>query len=246
MRVRLLAIAFGAIGTAVLGPFASAQNQNDPFLRTIENLKRSIAPVVCVADGTERPVTVDGTAFFVSEAGTFLTAGHVVQDFLPGHAFAQCPRPAIYFQIGQSRGGGLDLAWFQFQPDACTIDEKLDLAKCKTLENLAAAQGGRFKPLPAAVETGIVQDGTPIAFTGYPLSVIAPLTSRGSVAGYFLDGPPTLVVDRNVWPGASGSPIYLVNGRVIGIVTARGIADAAGLTFARSGAAMEAFLRAHP
>ena len=31
-------------------------------------------------------------------------------------------------------------------------------------------------------------------------------------------GPRELVVDKTTWPGASGSPIYLENGMVIGIL----------------------------
>jgi hypothetical protein len=52
--------------------------QVDPFIQAIDTLKHSVAHVDCLAASGEEPELLDrvGTAFFTSEAGEFLTAGH--------------------------------------------------------------------------------------------------------------------------------------------------------------------------
>src|SRR5438067_1358318 len=70
---------------AVLCPAGSAQNVSaiaaiDPFIGAIETMKRSVVPLVCVAMNGTRPKILQrtGTAFFVSGAGDFVTAAHVI------------------------------------------------------------------------------------------------------------------------------------------------------------------------
>lgn len=57
-----------------------------------------------------------------------------------------------------------------------------------------------------------------------------------------------MLVDKNNWPGASGSPIYLEDGRVIGVLVQRGIGinDAAGLTLGRVSKLIVPFLPPEP
>jgi V8-like Glu-specific endopeptidase len=89
----------------------------------------------------------------------------------------------------------------------------------------------------AAVSTERPPDGTPVFFTGFPLQATDPVTSMGSIAGYPADNSySTVIIDKNAWPGASGSPIYLFDGRtVIGMVTRTGTGDSAGLSFGIAG-----------
>ena len=42
-----------------------------------------------------------------------------------------------------------------------------------------------------------------------------------------------LVIDKSAWPGASGSPVYDGDGKVIGLVIETGLAEGAGLTYSR-------------
>lgn len=47
---------------------------------------------------------------------------------------------------------------------------------------------------------------------------------------------PVFFIDKNAWPGASGSPIYLANGEdVIGMIERTGTGDAAGISFGVAG-----------
>jgi V8-like Glu-specific endopeptidase len=93
-------------------------------------------------------------------------------------------------------------------------------------------------------------EGTAIAFTGFPLESKSPVTSKGDIAGF---GAITETIaafdysiDRAAWPGASGSPLYLSNGRVIGIVRAAGENLGSGISYARSAAVISNFLSKHP
>ena len=40
------------------------------------------------------------------------------------------------------------------------------------------------------------------------------------------------MVDKSAWPGASGSPVYTANGKVIGLVTQAGLGVGSGLAYA--------------
>ena len=77
-----------------------------------------------------------------------------------------------------------------------------------------------------------------MAFTGFPLQIMQPITARGTVAGYAGNQedlePREIIIDHNNWPGASGSAVYLSSGKVVGLILKRGLNDAVGLAFARS------------
>jgi hypothetical protein len=66
-----------------------------------------------------------------------------------------------------------------------------------------------------------------------PKSYAVPITSRGFTSGYSdtrdEKGPRDLIIDKNAWLSASGSPIFLENGAVIGILVRRGIDNGSGL-----------------
>jgi S1-C subfamily serine protease len=85
-------------------------------------------------------------------------------------------------------------------------------------------------------------DGSAVAFTGFPLGRMFPVTSKGYIAAYI----PTeneLLIDKSAWPGASGSPVYDENGQVLGLLIKRGTNESAGLAFARPTKFLLDFLR---
>jgi len=230
--------------------------RGDPsFPQAIAGMKHSIAPVVCLSrnsDGTVRLDQIDGTAFFISIDGLFLTPAHVIADFRPQHPLANCALPGVYFPEEQWSGGQqVHLQWFAFSPSQCVVDEQLDLAKCRTLAQLNEPPWNKFEPTPVTIDASVKDDGTPIAFTGFPLGIVVPITSAGVIAAY-LDspngGPPfgRIVIDKAAWPGASGSPIYLEDGEVIGLIVAAGAGFGAGTAYGRSSLTIDAFLKAHP
>ena len=241
-------VAMGLIPGCAIRRFASTQSSLDhavvagivirptePFVGTIERMKRSIAPVVCVqprADAEWQLLSVEGTAVFVAKDGSFITPRHVLNG-ITGSRQQPCPVSAIY--VPEDGIWHVDTTSFRihispFIPNLCKTDTYLDLAYCSPLPGTLNAAGIS----PVIFEKTVPPDGTPVAFTGFPLSKQVPFTTLGAVASYSATdelGTSTVVVDKANWPGASGSPIYLTNGRVIGILLARGAGDGSGLTY---------------
>ena len=104
-----------------------------------------------------------------------------------------------------------------------------------------------LKAAPVQFEWNIPPDGTQVAFTGFPVRTRDPLTFRAHVAGFRMPWPdepiPELVLDRPTLPGFSGSPVYLANGKVVGIVLKDGKDDAAGVTIVRPVSVFREILR---
>jgi V8-like Glu-specific endopeptidase len=225
----------GGFGQLALG--ASA----DPFIETIANVKHSVSPLVCLEGKGSEARILDrlGSAFFITEAGDFLTAAHVLQEMQKTER--PCPVSAIVVpsETWRNEVRAETATWFAFKIPDCLIDDDLDVAKCRLVDDhsvLKLALG--FKITPVKLDTSIPPDGTQVAFTGFPLGVRDPMTSRAGVATFrniWLDEKPAgeLVLDRAAWPGSSGSPVYLADGRVIGVLIKGGRGEGAGWTALR-------------
>jgi S1-C subfamily serine protease len=235
------------IGLLTLGwasPVA-AQALPDPFIGTIERLKRSVAPVACtehVSGGPQRRLTrTVGTAFLLTVDGEFLTAAHVIAEISRSAGdLGDCP-PVIYLPKGgwPSSAGEFSARWFTFDHRRCALDSTLDLALCRTRESPATDLG---ETLSAVAFTSDQQpDGMEVAFTGFPLSVVRPMSARGHIAMY--SARSEMIIDQSGWPGGSGSPVYLVDGTVIGMVIQRGTGEGTGRTIVRTTSAIEDFLK---
>jgi len=212
------------------------------FVQTTAQIKRSVVPVVCVqppqAGGTDYAlVSMEGTAFFLLRDGTFATAGHVVRDLTNPARRVPCPVAAILIPENgwQSTTVSFGVQYFFFSQANCTRDEGLDIAICRAPKDIRQTMGS--EPEPVILETALQEDGALAAFTGFPQTPVSfrvPVTSRGSIAAYGGTnderGPRQLFLDKTTWPGASGSPIYLEDGRVVAILLARGTGDGAGIT----------------
>jgi hypothetical protein len=216
----------------------------DPFIATIEAMKHSVAPVICLdGDGPQAGILdLEGTAFFISRSGDFLTAAHVI-DGIRDHTHS-CPVAAIYLpsdhwdpQLQQET-----LAWYPFLVADCEFHRDVDVAKCKPLVDLALHRDKlAFEIRPVKFEWASQPDGTLIAFTGFPLGFRDPLTSRGGVAAYtrmrvagiLTQSTVDLIIDQTAWPGASGAPVYLSDGRVVGMLVARGVQEGEGTAVVR-------------
>jgi len=203
--------------------------------------KNTVAPIVCLlhdaATGTEMiRFEIFGTAFMVDKKGTFITAGHVIAALLTSPSKDVC-FPAITFPVGGwKRDPRTDVRWFTFNSGACQVNTKFDVAVCRTIGEMNSKYPEiRFDV--ATISTERPPDGTTIFFTGFPLQATDPVTSIGAVAGYSAgDSYSTVLIDKNAWPGASGSPIYLSDGKTaIGMVTRTGTGDSAGLSFGIAG-----------
>lgn len=236
---------------AFLGYPARAASKNDGFIATIESMKHSVTALVCVAGYGSNSTVVDrtGSAFFLSPSGAFLTASHIIrkmQDDPPA-----CPTSAITIPVDRWRPetAGETLMWFPFSPSQCQIDAGLDVARCQPDADLSIPRRGlNFQIRPVEFEWSIPPDGTEVAFTGFPLALKDPMTSRAGIATYWTvmqEGRSSseLILDRPAWPGSSGSPVYLSDGKVIGILLDGGTGNAAGTSILRPISLIKEILR---
>ncbi len=204
------------------------------FTTTIQMMKRSVIPLACIsASGTvAETLSVQGTGFFVAADGTFVTANHVLEGMLREAQASRCPYSAFY--LPQSGGWSSEQATFRsdyylFHINECKRDPDIDVAQCKSVRNLEPTH----KIVPVTFDTAMQPDGTTVAFTGFPLQFQVPLSSIGNVSGYVKPhedgrGPRAIIMDKSAWPGASGSPMYLITGKVVALVGQRGVNDGSG------------------
>jgi hypothetical protein len=220
----------------------------DPFIAAVATVKRSIATVVCVRPhpASERFAPfIDGTAFFTTRSGEFLTAAHVLRDFAIGGRLQGCPME-VWFSQGTDAPG--HVGFLMYSVHRCVSDDHIDIARCATDDDLNSFTGDKLRPLPVEIDGAERPDGSAIAVTGYPLSSMLPITSRGFIGAYATDslGNSEIVLDRAAWPGGSGSPVYDSQGKVLGMVIQAGEGFASGISFARASSTIVRFQATHP
>jgi hypothetical protein len=224
------------------------------FTKAIEQAKQFVIPVVCFGENPDTKVayliSVEGTGFFVSGDPRVITAGHVAKAFNMKDRIPHCAFPAIYVPIDGWDSSSSKVQIRYVLITVCDIGESLDIAACYLAEDVTNSAAIKAKPKAADLDGSIYPDGTPVAFTGFPLSFVQPITSQGIIGTYRGPnptlGPTELVVDKNAWPGASGSPIFDVNGRVVGMIIQRGFNDSSGLAFAIPSGVIKKFLSDNP
>jgi hypothetical protein len=225
----------------------------DPFIQTIATMKHAVAHLDCLAGSGTLPELVQrvGSAFFISESGDFLTAAHAVQEMQKSERL--CPSPAITLPFGDwhPEAHTENMAWFSFKTSNCKLDRALDIAICPLNEHLAARRWEFPVHIePAQFEWNIPPDGTPVAFTGFPLRARDPMTFRADVAAYLIpwsDEPiPELVLDHVSLPGFSGSPVYLADGKIVAILVKGGTGETNGIAIARPASAFRELIGRKP
>lgn len=225
----------------LLIPLAAFSQSTTVGTDSVGLAKNSVAPIVCmVRDGATGTQVIRsqivGTAFMIDKAGMFVTASHVIAALLASPLKEMC-LPAITFPVGGwKRDPQQTVRWFSFNSGDCQANPTFDVAVCKTTDDMASKYPDVLFDI-ATVSAERPPDGTSIFFTGFPLQATDPITSVGAVAGYSAsDSYSTVLIDKNAWPGASGSPIYLSDGKtVIGMVTKTGTGDSVGLSFGIAG-----------
>jgi S1-C subfamily serine protease len=221
------------------------------WIETVKRIKHSIVPVACgYVDERGKWIVADieGSGFFVDRSGRFVTAKHVLDGL---DAFAKAKHhctPAIYIPDG---GWGntdvtksIPLEYFNF--GECHRVASADLAVCQLKENpFSSPRLPTGSVQEVSFDTTEIADGTPIAFSGFPLQDTTPVTSIGNIAGRaVLDGSGFFyMIDKIAWPGASGSPVYNEDGRVVGIMLRSGTDIATGIAYARCSATIVGILK---
>jgi hypothetical protein len=232
----------------LLSLFVCGQSgRSDPFILTIEKTKRGIVPVLCGRfdeRGQFVMQIIEGTGFFIDRQGHFVTAAHVIRGLkiiAPQQPVPCVPAIDIPMDGWNREAPSFQTRWFKFVEEDCVIDDALDLAVCKSPYLVP------FKIYPLVLSDTKPPDGVPVAFTGFPLGNTEPLSSRCNIATYRAaidtDGSRELVLDKGTWPGASGSPVYGEDGRILGILLQRGLGDGVGIAIARPAHFIVMFLR---
>jgi hypothetical protein len=124
--------------------FAVAQS-NDEFIGAIAKIKTAVAAVACF--NPSQGISVHGTAFFVQDDGTFVTAGHVVKEFLPSGALSGCNQVGVYVPIDMWQRDQLNARLLIFLPNKCSFDGVVDVAKCRTIDNPTSDNNIHVKPV---------------------------------------------------------------------------------------------------
>jgi len=242
--------AFFACGCATRNS-PSTKSSTPPFVGAIQAIKHSIIPIVCGQAVPDREtkelkmqvIFVEGTGFFVAADGTFVTADHVIEATLDPTRQIPCPR--VGFTLPASGAWDTELAptaqpeFYEFDAGACKRDKSLDVARCRSKRAIDRVHN----IAPVTFEEAMQSDGTPIAFTGFQHQI--PLSSIGNIAGYATlpNGAQEIIMDKTGWSGASGSPFYLANGRVVGMLQLSGTGQGPGRAMGRPSRFIEDFLR---
>jgi V8-like Glu-specific endopeptidase len=238
------------LGLAVLLVATKVARADDVSTTTVAEAKMYVVPVVCEPQalplGTRFAPYVVGTGFFINKRGDVVTAGHVAQAIKDAASNGQCAVAEVYVSSGGWRHTARETESFMpIKITSCNADLSVDIAVCEIEANPFQEKSLNANVAVATLDTTQQADGADIAFTGFPLSHLAPVTSKGSVAAYDFGNAsqPEVVIDKNAWPGASGSPIYAGSGRVIGMLIETGSNAGAGLSYARTAAAVKAYLQ---
>ena len=121
--------------------------------------------------------------------------------------------PTLLIRVDGSSFEILNLYGLKFVASDCRIDDTADIARCKTIEDPSKA-GKIVTPTALEIASEIRPDGTPVAFSGFPVNGLIPYTARANIAGYqVVEMSPKqglhlrmLVLDKPAWPGSSGGP----------------------------------------
>jgi hypothetical protein len=251
--------------------WAQSARESD-FISAIGSMQRSVVPVLCVqtiqprlepmpqqgisppsqpghaapASPQLQPV-VAGTAFFLTRRGDFITAASVLSNFLEGAPFAGCTM-MVWFTSPVDPAGNFTSQAFRVALQDCVVDAQIDVARCRTIDDLTKESGGRFTPDPVTLDDRQPNAGSLVGTTGFILYDNTPIAALSHVGGY-QPAPPAatqMVIDRPASAGAAGSPVYDSRGKVLGMIAQVRNLVLTNISVASTSLAISRFLAAHP
>lgn len=228
-------------GIFLLWPVVAGSETNG-WIKTIEQIKRTTGPILYVEPGSDGTLDLqgavrNGSGFFIGREGYFVTAAHVPLSMQQSKEDKARAGIILVTSRGWKRGED-DPGMKGFRFEVVTIDEENDLALCKTRQNPFKQTLVKDFLESARLTETIPPDGTPVGFTGFPPESLIPFSARGILGSYQkLQGREqsgsVLLIHGQSWFGVSGSPLYLEDGRVIGLVTGVGTERYTGMAIAR-------------
>jgi S1-C subfamily serine protease len=201
---------------------------------TVEYIQRGVVPVICAQAGNSNNIAsaqIVGSGFFINRSGYFVTASHVLLELDTAIKQTHCIG-AIYVPktSWKERTANAQLKFFTFTD--CRYKADVDVGACVPSTNPFA--DAEVKDRIQTLALGSLADhpdGSPVAFTGFPLGIVFPVTSKGEIAAFIPDEN-LLLIDKSAWPGASGSPVYDPQGKVLGLLFKRGTNESEGIAAA--------------
>jgi hypothetical protein len=239
---------FLLFGAALVPSVSFGQSGLDSH--AVEEARNAVVPIVCLVRARNdkqivlyRPV---GTGFLVDMTGTFITAAHVIGNFSDSAQKTAC-QGAIAFSIGRGKAREKgpwsslpksewerppkDLRWFPVDLTTCRQSAEFDVAVCKTLADLTTESVSHGV---AVVTAERPPTDTGVFFIGFSLQATNPIVTAAHVKEFVVHN---IYIDKSAYPGASGSPIFLLDGKhVVGMITKTGIENSAGASFGIAGA----------
>jgi S1-C subfamily serine protease len=210
----LLPALFWSLSFCSRSPFLSQETRTTDGAA---NPAKAVVQLLAVGPGAgDKNRECSATGFLINAAGYILTNAHVVDEA------RRCLERSTEGKI-VAKFAGSDSQAEAVSCDLVGTDEAHDLAVLK-LERPPAGEGtAKF----AALEAGDVGEGTQVAVTGHSASTWRPTTERGRMIRHALlaldesrtEKAEVLILDIPLQRGASGSPVYLESGAVIGVVS---------------------------
>ena len=156
------------------------------------------------------------TGILVNEDGVILTNAHVVEDARRCLGSSSAKIVARFARPGERTATG-------FSCDVVALDELHDLALLLT-ERPVSADGAHSY---AWLDAREVAAGAAVAVTGHSAFAWQPTTEKGTILRRILlplsdssaEKSEVLILDIPLQRGASGSPVYLDSGGVVGVIT---------------------------
>jgi len=214
---RILAWAFLLALTLSLGSAALSEEGGATRAPATEPTAAAVVQLLAVGPGEQgKNRECSATGFLVNAEGYVLTNAHVVED--ARRCLAASPGTKIMAKLPRAKLRAVPAV----SCDVIGLDDLHDLAVLKTERPLAAEERPGFLRLDPAE----VAEGTPVAVTGHPAFAWHPATQHGKVIrrttlGLSEKSPQEseiIVLDIPLERGASGSPVYVESGGVVGVV----------------------------
>lgn len=192
---------------------------------TIEKNKKAIILIdVVIPQGeNQSKISIKGTGFIISPDGRFITNAHVYK------AISEEELQYMGASVPGETNNNLT-KYDRFKIEKIDIDEENDIALMKII---SIPEKKDFSTIEELGDSELLKEGDEIIYIGYPLAVellnmgfgITMTTNKALVSSIKRRGGDGLfhffLIDSHINSGSSGSPVFSMDGKVMGIASAK-------------------------